>query len=77
MLLSSIGGVLGIGLGLTFLAFTGFSVAAEGVTIAFRPSLSLAVLGAIVSIVVGVLAGIVPGWQAARTNIVEALRHSA
>lgn len=76
MLVSSTGGILGIGLGLAFLAFAGFSVAAEGVSIAFRPSTNLAALGGIVSVTVGLLAGVVPGWQAARTNIVDALRHT-
>jgi len=74
VLLSSAGGLLGIGLGLAFLAFTGFSVAAEGVSIAFRPSADLAIVGAMVSVGVGLLAGITPGGQAARTNIVSALR---
>jgi putative ABC transport system permease protein len=70
------GGVLGIGAGLTLLAIGGFAVGAEGVTIAFRPSLDLAITGAIVTLVVGVLAGIAPGWQAARTQIVNALRQA-
>jgi putative ABC transport system permease protein len=74
-LLSATGGVLGIGLGFAFLAFSGLSVAAEGVSVAFRPTAQLAVVGAIVSVCVGLLAGIAPGLQAARTNIVNALRH--
>lgn len=76
VLLSTSGGMLGIGLGLGFLAVTGFSVAAEGVSIAFRPSLPLAGIGVLVSVFVGVLAGLVPGWQAARSNIVDALKYT-
>ncbi len=68
------GGILGIGAGMLLLAWGGFSIGAEGVTIAFQPSLDLAVIGAAVCLAVGVLAGIVPGWQAARTEIVAALR---
>lgn len=74
ILQSVVGGLLGIGAGLALLAWGGFAVGAEGVTIAFKPSLDLALTGAIVSGIVGVLAGIVPGWQAARTEIVLALR---
>ena len=45
-------------------------------TIAFQPSLDLAVVGAVVCVGVGLLAGIVPGWQAAHTEIVIALRQA-
>jgi putative ABC transport system permease protein len=73
---SIIGGTVGIGAALLILGLGGFSVGAEGVTIAFRPSAELGITGAIVSLVVGVLAGIVPGWQAAQANIVTALRQA-
>lgn len=76
IVLSLIGGVAGVGLGLAFLTFTDFSVAAEGVSIAFRPSLHLAAIGFVVSLIVGILAGIIPGWQASRTKIVDALQHA-
>lgn len=76
MLQSMLGGTLGIGAGLAMLAWGGFAVGAEGVTIAFKPTLDLAVTGAIVSAVVGILAGIAPGWQASRTEIVLALRQA-
>lgn len=74
-LLSTLGGGLGVAAGLVFLAWSGMSIAAEGVTIAFRPSWDIALQGMIASVAVGVLAGIAPGWQAARTQIVSALRH--
>jgi putative ABC transport system permease protein len=76
VLQSTAGGLLGIGAGLGLLAWGGFAVGAEGVTIAFNPSLDLAISGAVVSLVVGVLAGLAPGWQAARTEIVTALRQA-
>lgn len=75
-LLSTLGGGLGVAAGLLFLAWSGMSIAAEGVTIAFRPSWDIALQGLIASVAVGVLAGLAPGWQAARTQIVAALRHA-
>jgi putative ABC transport system permease protein len=75
-LLSTLGGGLGVAAGLMFLAWSGMSIAAEGVTIAFRPSWDIALQGIAASIAVGLLAGLAPGWQAARTEIVPALRHA-
>lgn len=75
-LLSSVGGGLGVVAGLVLLAWTGMSVAAEGVTIAFRPSWDIAIQGLLASLAVGLLAGIVPGWHASKTEIVPALRHA-
>lgn len=76
ILQSVAGGTFGIGLGLALLAWGGFAVGAEGVTIAFKPSTDLALTGAGVSVIVGILAGIAPGLQAARTEIVLALRQA-
>jgi putative ABC transport system permease protein len=73
-LLSLMGGVLGVGLAMFALQVSHLAVGAEAVTIAFRPSWTLAVSGIAVAAIVGVLAGVVPGWQASRTNIVDALR---
>jgi putative ABC transport system permease protein len=56
------------------LQFSHLSVGAEAVTIAFQPSWRLAGAGMLVAAAVGVLAGIAPGWHAARTEIVAALR---
>lgn len=76
VILSSLGGVLGVVASTGLLAWTGMSVSAEGVTIAFEPSIALAVQGIAIAFGVGVLAGVAPGWQAARTEIVSALRHA-
>lgn len=73
---SMAGGLLGIGGGLAILAWGGFAVGAEGVSIAFRPSIELAITGAIISGAVGLLAGIAPGIAAARAEIVTALRQT-
>lgn len=76
LLLCFIGGVLGTALALAALGFGGMAVGAEGVTIAFRPSLRLAILGMIVSALVGVAAGLIPSLQAARAPIVDSLRQA-
>jgi putative ABC transport system permease protein len=75
-LLSTLGGVLGVAAGVAFLAWSGMSIAAEGVTIAFRPSLDVALQGFVASLAVGLLAGLAPAWQAAGMNIVPALRQA-
>jgi putative ABC transport system permease protein len=74
LLLCIIGGTMGTLLAMAALAWSGFAVGAEGVTIAFRPSWQLTGLGVGVSIFVGVLAGLIPAFHAARTPIVVALR---
>ena len=76
LLLSTVGGVLGVAGSALILSLTGMSVSAEGVTIAFEPTLVLALQGVLVAVVVGMLAGIAPGWHASRTEIVPALRHA-
>ncbi len=75
LLVSITGGLLGVGLAVGLLAWSGLAVGTEGVTIVFTPSLSLALTGMIVSASVGALAGLAPAWQAARAEIVTSLRH--
>ena len=70
------GGLLGIGLGMLLLGWWGLSLGTEGVAIALEPSLRLAMLGAAVSVAVGIFAGLAPACQAARTEIVTALRQA-
>ncbi len=48
---------------------------AEGVTIAFEASPRLAAVGIAVALLTGLGAGMLPAWQAARTEIVPALRN--
>jgi len=74
LLLCFAGGLLGTGFALAILAWGGLAIGAEGVTIAFRPSIQLAAAGLLVSAIVGILAGIIPATQATRTPIVTALR---
>lgn len=73
-LLSVAGGTLGVIAATAVLQFSHLSVGAEAVTIAFQPSWTLSATGIVVSAIVGILAGLAPGWHAARTEIVLALR---
>jgi putative ABC transport system permease protein len=74
LLMCVVGGVLGTATALAVLASGGMAVGAEGVTISFRPSWQLAAMGITVSLAVGILAALMPAFQAARTQIVSALR---
>ncbi|MBI1314735.1 FtsX-like permease family protein [bacterium] len=74
VLLSFAGGATGILTAVTVLANAGIAVSAEAVSLALTPSISLAVIGLLLSIAIGVLAGMLPALTAARTEIVPALR---
>lgn len=76
VILCLLGGLTGTGLALATLTWSGMAVGAEGVTIAFQPSWQLAVMGIVVSLAVGLLAGLWPAAQAARAQIVSSLRAS-
>ncbi|WP_442509318.1 ABC transporter permease [Novipirellula sp. SH528] len=75
-LLCLVGGIAGTLLALAVLALGGFAIGAEGATIAFRPSLSLAISGTLTALVVGVAAGFAPAVQAATVPIVDALQQT-
>jgi len=66
--------VAGTVLVLVALGFGGFAIGAEVATIAFRPSIGLAITGTIVSLIVGVAAGLAPAVQAATVPLINALR---
>ena len=68
------GAVLGAGLAQTLLAFGDLGVGAEGVMVEFRPSLAAALAACAAAVVVGLAAGAVPAFAAARRRIVEGLR---
>jgi putative ABC transport system permease protein len=76
VLLSIAGGLVGVASAMLMLKLSSLSVGAEAVTIAFTPSVRLAITGLIISAIAGTLAGIAPAWHAARTEIVPALRQA-
>lgn len=73
-ILCLLGGLVGTLAATGALAVGGFAIGAEGATIAFRPSPGLLANGIIVSLAVGIAAGIAPAIQAASVPIVSALR---
>jgi putative ABC transport system permease protein len=75
LLVSLAGGLMGIGLAMVTLAWSKLAVGTEGVTITILPSAGVALTGLAVTAVVGLMAGLVPAWQAARADIVASLRH--
>ena len=76
VLLSAIGGAIGIGAATAFLALSHLSLGAEAVAIAFTPSLRLIADGLLVALCTGTLAGLCRAWQAARAPIVSTLRQA-
>lgn len=76
IVLSVIGGVLGIALAVVTLELSSLSVSAEAVSVAFLPSFRLILVSLTVAIVTGLAAGVWPAWQAARVDILSALRAS-
>jgi len=76
LLVSLVGGAIGIAAALAVLAWSHMAIGTEGVTIAFAPSISLALTGLGVTVAIGVLGGCVPAWQAARAEIVSSLRYT-
>ncbi len=73
-LVSLLGGALGAVLASVVLAVSGLSLGAEGVSISFDPSWHIGLLALVVSGIVGIIAGAFPAFQAARSEIVAALR---
>lgn len=76
LVLSLLGGALGVAVAMLVLQLSSLSVGAEAVTIAFTPSIRLAMVGLSIAAAAGFLAGVAPAWHAARTEIVPALRRT-
>lgn len=74
IVLSVIGGGLGAVVALILTRSGGYVLSVEGVSIPIEASGQLLVTGIVVCGVIGVLAGLVPAWQASRRPIVQGLR---
>ena len=74
VLLGLIGGGVGAALAVGILNWGQFALTADGVSIPFTAGWTLVLMGLGISIVLGVLAGLVPAWQAARREITSCFR---
>jgi putative ABC transport system permease protein len=76
LLVSFVGGLIGLSAALAGLYSSGLSIGTEGVSIAFLPSPRVALIGLGVTLAIGIAAGLAPAWRAARAEIVESLRYA-
>lgn len=74
VLLAVVGGMLGAVLALGVARYGNFALSVEGTSIPIVADVKLLTMGLVVCVVIGVLAGLVPAWQASRRSIVECFR---
>jgi putative ABC transport system permease protein len=74
LLLSVLGGLIGSVLATGLLHWGRWSISVEGISVPIASSTLVAVSGLAMSILLGVLAGLIPAWQASRREIVECFR---
>jgi putative ABC transport system permease protein len=68
------GGILGIGVAILFISIGHFSITSEALSIVFKPDLISALFGLLISLLLGIVSGILPSVHAVRENIVNNLR---
>ena len=74
LLFGALGAVLGVSSACLLLYFGGYSITSEGISLVFSPTTSIIVSGLCMGTLLGILASVVPAWQAMRQNIVTNLR---
>ena len=74
LVLSVTGGLIGAAAALVFLSQAALAFSIDGFSIAVKASPGVLVGGVLISAAVGVLAGLVPAWQAGRREIVTCFR---
>lgn len=74
LLVGLLGGLIGTAGAAAGLAWRTMTLTTEGLSISVRSDPQIVVIGLIVSAALGVLAGLVPAWQASRRRIVECFR---
>jgi putative ABC transport system permease protein len=74
LLLSVSGAVLGCTAAMVFLAYSSLALSVEGHSLPFQATPMAFLAGVIIAAAAGVLAGLVPAWQASRREIVTCFR---
>jgi len=75
VMLGFFGGLIG-GVGASlFFHFQSFTMGSEGLTLSLLPDQTILLRGVVLALVLGLFAGIIPAWSAARQPIVRSLRH--
>ncbi len=69
-----VGGLIGSGIAAAVLAWRTMTLTTEGLSITVRSDPSIVIAGLGIAAVLGVVAGLVPAWQASRRQIVECFR---
>jgi putative ABC transport system permease protein len=73
-MLSIIGGAMGLAAGMAVIYYGRFSFSVEGLSVNFGAGPATIFIGMGVCALIGVLAGLVPAWQASRRETVESFR---
>lgn len=69
-----LGGFIGTALAAAALAFRSMTLTTEGLSISVRSDVRIILVGLAISAFLGVIAGLIPAWQASRRRIVECFR---
>ena len=74
ILLAGLGGLLGTAAAMSVIEWTKFSLSVDGLSIPIEADPALLIIGLLMATAIGVLAGIVPAWQASRRPIAHCFR---
>lgn len=74
VILGFVGGLIATAGVFLFLHFGNFSLSSEGATIVFFPDFYVIASGLMISLLLGLVAGIFPAYRASRSDIVDSLR---
>jgi putative ABC transport system permease protein len=74
LILSLVGGAVGLGLAFATIHWTSLTIGSEGVPVSFSTEPELILRGVVIAVVTGLAAGLFPAWRSSRAEIVESLR---